>query len=228
MHSTSFAQDWAVMTTHPFAFVFVIVGSVLWLGSYLLALVLGFKQKTYGLPLAAIMMNFTWEVIASFLRPAPFYFWHIGAYLWLILDVVIVGQVFWYGRAVQVIPEMKRWFYPVVVVALAGIFAGQFLFSRYIHDEFTYVFSYFINAVMSILFIFRYFEIRDHGNAAYGVAVTKMFGTGIISIGLVFLWPVLYPGRTHFIFMKFMFVAVFLLDVLYVHVLRMGRQAATA
>lgn len=228
MHSTSFSQDWAVLSQHPVAFLCVVIGSLFWLGSYALALILGFRQRTYGLPLAAILMNFTWEGIASFLRPAPFYIWHIGAYLWFVLDVVIVLQIFLYGRNVQVIPEMRRWFYPVVVVSMAGLFFGQFLFSRYIRDEFTYVFSYLINAIMSILFVFRYFTVRDHGNPAYGVAITKMLGTGIISVGLVFLWPVLYPGRTHFIFMKFMFVGVFLLDVLYVRVLQIGRRGGSA
>lgn len=69
-----------------------------WLGAYLLALCRGYIDKTYAIPLPAIMANVVWELIYGtvFRNQSP-----CGPYLpvlWLAVDVIILAQALWYWR----------------------------------------------------------------------------------------------------------------------------------
>ena len=203
-------------------------GTALWLVAYLVAIVQGFKQSTYGLPLVAIGANFTWEILASFTWVAPIQAWHIGAIAWMGMDVVIVYQLFRFGRAVQVIDELKRAF-PVVVV---GVFVLAYLmqsqYALYYGDQLGFEDAYIINTSMSILFPFMYFARRDASNYAWAVAWLKMLGTGVTSIAMVTLLPKFYPDRSEFVFMYVLYATAFTFDVIYVGLLWRARSSARA
>jgi len=95
------------------------VGYLLWLVAYVLVIRQGKRDKTYAIPLLPICLNFTWEFMDSWVLPDPVSFWKWIDRAWFLLDVAILGQLLRYGRKEQVIPEMKRYFYPVVAVTLA-------------------------------------------------------------------------------------------------------------
>jgi len=207
------------------AYLLVNVGTGLWLVAYALAIVYGFKYRTYGIPWVAIALNFTWEALATFLWKAPFAVWHYGAIFWLVVDVVIVWQLVWYGRGSQTVPELRRWFHPLVVASFALALVGQYAFARFFDDWLGFVDSYLVNLTMSILFIFMFIVRRDAGPLVLGVAWAKMFGTGLISVGLVRMFPMLYPGRRSYLLMYVLYAACFLIDALYVAVLHRARRA---
>ncbi|HZD35671.1 MAG TPA: hypothetical protein VE130_10735 [Nitrososphaeraceae archaeon] len=65
------------------------VGGVFWVLTYVFIVSKGFKDKTYGMPVIALCINFSWEFIFSFILPhsAPQLFIN---YLWFGLDTIIV------------------------------------------------------------------------------------------------------------------------------------------
>jgi hypothetical protein len=199
------------------------VGTALWLGAYVLAIRQGFVAKTYSIPLVAICSNFAWEILASFAWTAPIRLWHVGAVLWMGFDAVIVFQLFRYGRAQQTIPEIQRYYLPVLLGTFALAFAGQYTFTRFYPDPLGFEDAYLINTTMSVLFVFMYFVRRQRDNYTYGIAWLKMFGTGLTSLGLITLLPELYPGRPNFAFMHFLYATIFALDALYVLLLTRER-----
>lgn len=220
LHRTHQAVE--ISGTDPWVIV-VDIGTGLWVIAYIIAIVQGFKQKTYAVPLVAIAANFTWEVLASFKWVAPIKLWHIGAIVWMLFDITIVYSLFRYGRNVQVIPEIKKWFYPVVIgtFILAYIFQEQF--AQYYNDDLGFEDAYLINNSMSILFIFMYFTRREAGDMAYWVAWLKMLGTGVTSLSMYFLLPKFYPQRTEFDFMTLLYCGAFGFDVIYVLLLTKAR-----
>ncbi|MFO0547285.1 MAG: hypothetical protein U0271_02795 [Polyangiaceae bacterium] len=217
--------------SHPVAFGCVIVGVAFWLVAYGLAIYNGFRNRTYCIPVAAVCCNIAWEAVSCFLRPPPVKLWHYGSFLWFAVDLVIVYQVFRFGRARQTIPELRQWFYPMVVGAIVLAFAGQDLLSAYIHDPFAYLSSYMINLTMSILFIFMFFarrgtHPRTHDNVAYGIGWTKMIGTGIISLALITFWQIFYPLKKQTAFVWILLSTVFSIDMIYILLLRRARALA--
>jgi len=199
-------------------------GTALWLVAYVLAIIQGFKQKTYGLPMVAIGANFTWEILATIRWVAPITMWHYGAIAWMAMDMVIVYQLIKFGRGVQVIPEIKNGYYLAlaVVFGLAYVFQGQY--SEYYGDTLGFEDAYLINCSMSILFPFMYFARRESGNYAWAIAWFKMFGTGITSIAMVTLLPKFYPDRTEFDFMYLLYLTAFGFDCFYVALLWIARR----
>src|SRR5439155_24351450 len=70
--------DWSLLV--------VDIGTLLWMVAYVLAIVQGFRQKTYAIPMVAIGLNFTWEVLAAFAWREPVVLWRIGDILWMVID----------------------------------------------------------------------------------------------------------------------------------------------
>jgi hypothetical protein len=202
------------------------VGTVLWLVAYLLSIWQGFKEKTYSIPIVAVCLCFTWEILAATVMQAPIKLWVYGDIFWMCLDSVIVYQVFRYGRARQVIPEIRRWYYPILVCSFVLALLGQYLFTVAFGDWLGFEDSYLINFVMSVLFVFMYFNRREAGNLTYGIAWAKMLGTGIISVALVWLFPVLYPTHVPQVspFMHLLYVACAGVDLIYVTLLAHARR----
>jgi hypothetical protein len=199
-------------------------GTLCWLAVYVLAIIQGHKYKTYGIPLASVLLNSSWEVMAAFVWVAPEPLWHVGAIVWLCFDLVIIWQLVTNGRAHQDIPEMKR-FYPWVLgVGFALALATQGTFARFAADDLGFADSYLINLVMSALFLRRFFAHRQHDGLAYAVAWTKMIGTGVISVALGFNLERFFPRASQWPLMYLLFGTIFALDVLYIALLARERR----
>lgn len=199
------------------------IGTFFWMIAYVLAIIQGFRQKTYGIPLVAVCLNFTWEVLAAFAFQEPVVLWRIGDIFWMLIDGVIVYQVFRFGRDRQSAPEMRRWYYPILCSVFVAAAAGQYTFTSYFGDNLGFEDAYLISIVMGALFISMFFTRREAGNLAYGVAWTKMLGTGLTSLALVFILPHFYPNKPTYAFMYYVYALCFLLDASYVALLTRER-----
>lgn len=212
------------------------VGYLLWLVAYVLVIRQGKRDKTYAIPLLPICLNFTWEFMDSWVLPDPVSFWKWIDRAWFLLDVAILGQLLHYGRKEQVIPEMRRYFYPVVAVTLALAFWGQYTFVTTFHDTLGFIAAFVINLVMSAIFPFFLFARRgDMRGISLGAAWCKLLGTGLASIQCVFLFPLIHPlspvaysELSPDSFFWFLFIAIFLLDCLYLGLVYKARRAAKA
>jgi hypothetical protein len=176
------------------AILLALLGDFLWLVAYVLFIRAGFKDRTYGVPFLAICLNFTWEFWFAIVRPpaqASVHWLHVG---WFLLDVVIVWQLLRYGRKEQTIPEIARWFYPVVVATMVLALAGQVTLHEQLNrnalfpDTDATGAAWSINLVMSVLFVFLYFGRRDLHGLSYAGAWAITIGSAMVAIANVILF----------------------------------------
>ena len=203
-----------------------VLGCVLWGAAYLLVIVTCFRQKTYGIPLAAICMNITWEILSVFfwvaVRREPAF--HYADIAWLCMDLVIISQLLRYGRQQQTIRQIRDQFYPVVAGTLILAFLGQYTFPMTYRDQDGFVLAFIINMGMSILFVFMFFARPDLRGLSYPVAWLKMLGTLCESIMCVKWMPATHPEITNFSFFYFLYVTTFVFDCIYIGQLWAARR----
>ncbi len=204
-----------------------VLGCFLWIVTYVLVAIDCQRRKTYGIPLVAICMNFTWEAMAAFVWPNPILTFHLAEYAWFAVDVVIVYYLLRFGRAQQVIPEIRDNFYLVVAATMVLAGVGQYCFTRTFDDPLGYILAFMINMVMSALFIFMYFARRDASDTTYRVAWLKMIGTLGTCVMCFFFMRIIHPHLGEkglsYVFYTYLYVGTFVLDATYVLLLRRHR-----
>ena len=203
------------------------LGCIFWVLAYLFILKRCFADKSYGLPLVAICLNFGWEILASFVFPNPVALWHLFDRIWLVVDVLLVYQLWRWGRAEQVVPEIARFFHPVVVGTFALGVWGQYAFVDSYRDRLGLVGAFGVNLIMSILFVFFYFARRGTGRGlSRAGAVCKMLGTLGTAIECHWVVRLIDPELAGLAFLNFLSVAIFAFDCLYIYLVFADRGAA--
>ena len=106
------------------------VEAFFWLGAYIMIVRRGFLDKTYGMPIAAMCTNISWEMLFGLnVFPACPVLWTecpqtlltIGSFGAAFIDVLIVITILKYGRKQFTLPVMVKYF-PYIV--LGGIFVA--------------------------------------------------------------------------------------------------------
>ena len=187
----------------------MIVGGIFWSLTYILVIRRGFKDKTYGMPFAALCANISWETIFSFIHPHAPPQLYIN-YAWFFLDVIIVLQFLKSGKSE--FPKFSiRQFYSAFLMALITAFF-LVLFITYEFNDFLGAYAAFgMNLMMSILFITMLLSRNDLRGQSIYIALFKMLGTGIISIAYYLYQPI---AQGSFI-LPFLFVSIFIYDSIY-------------
>jgi hypothetical protein len=187
----------------------MIVGGICWSVSYLLIIRQGFKDRTYGMPFAALCANISWEVIFSFLhphRPPQLYI----NYAWFALDTVIVYQFLKFGRK-EFSSVSGVQFYFIFIFALIISFCS-ILFVTYEFKDWLGAYAAFgQNLMMSILFLWMFLSRGNLRGQSMYIAISKMVGTGFISLSFYLYEPM---TRGSYL-MPYLFIATFVCDAIY-------------
>jgi len=194
-----------------------------WSLAYVLIIRQGFQDRTYGMPLAALCANISWEAIFSFVFPPAVLLQQAIYILWFSLDLVILYQFLRFGP--REYPDLpRRTFYAVFGAALVTAFSLVLFISWEFHDlEGNYA-AYGQNLLMSVLFIAMLYRRKSLRGQSLGIAVSKMLGTALASLGL-FLYADRFRGSA---LMGFLYVSVFAYDLVYVvKVWAFARERAT-
>lgn len=162
---------------HPTLEFFLQIGSgIFWTITYLLIIRRGYLDKSYGMPLAALCANVSWEFIFSFVFPHPQPQLFID-YGWLLFDAFILVQYLLYGKKDFPSNLPKQLFYPNFLITL--ILAVLIILTMsYEFKEFIGIYAAFgQNLLMSVLFISMLLK-RDNarGQSIY-IAIFKTIGT---------------------------------------------------
>lgn len=199
-------------------------GCVFWVLAYVFIVKRCFADKTYGLPLVAICLNFGWEILASFFLPNPVALWHFFDRAWLGIDVILVYQLLRWGREQQRIPELSRYFYGVVAATFALGVWGQYAFVESYRDRLGLVGAFGVNLIMSVMFVFFYFARREDGGRGISKAgaVFKMLGTLGTSIECHWVVRLIDAEMPSLAFLNFLCIAIFLFDCLYIYLVFSG------
>src|SRR5659263_215763 len=188
----------------------MIIGGLFWSITYILIIRRGFKDKTYGMSLAALCANISWEGIFSFIYPHSPPQLYIN-YIWFLIDVVIVMQFLKYGRSEFPSLSNKK-FKAMFLFALATCFGLVFSITREFNDWQGAYAAFGQNLVMSILFIVMLFNRNDLRGQSMFIALFKMLGTAISSLAFYLYQPI---SQGSFI-LPFLFISIFVYDMIYV------------
>lgn len=205
----------------PFAWFNIVgeIGCALWVVAYGLIIVRCFRDRSYGLPLVAICLNFSWEFLASWVWQNPVPLWHAFDRAWFFVDLVIVYQLLRYGRDLQRVPEVKRHFYPIVAVTMVAGTLGLHTFYLQYRDILGLVDAFIINLIMNVAFFPFFLARRRQGGRglSVGAAWCKMLGTLGTSIECHYVIGMGEPWLPSLSFLTFLCVSIFATDVLYLY-----------
>ncbi len=184
-------------------------GGLFWSLTYILIIRRGFKDKTYGMPLAALCANISWEAIFSFIYPPSGTQLYIN-YIWLFLDVFIVVQFLKFRKS-EFRALSNKQFYTMFLLILATAFGLVLSISYEFHDWKGAYAAFGQNLMMSMLFIVMLFRRDDLRGQSIFIALFKMIGTALSSIAFYFYSPIAQGSML----LPFFFVSILVYDMIY-------------
>ncbi|MDD3184144.1 MAG: hypothetical protein PHT76_02415 [Anaerostipes sp.] len=154
-----------------------LVSGLAWTIVYIACIRIGFKQKTYGIPLFALGLNIAWEVIYAVQGLANPSIQTPVNFIWAGCDLVIVYTYFKYGR--KHFPEnAKAYFTPFSILSFATCIALQLaFFFRFEWLEAAQYSAFAQNVTMSILFLVMLYRRNSSEGQSMIIAVAKWLGT---------------------------------------------------
>ncbi|GGQ73920.1 hypothetical protein GCM10010280_20440 [Streptomyces pilosus] len=148
-----------------------------WLVAYAAIIYRGFVDQTYGVPLAALFANLTWEFAYGFLLDPLGDYFHTASIFGFLVDAVIAWQVWKYGAAQFPDSALGRYFRPFFGLCLAVALSVNYHAFIDLADPDGEYTGFGINLMMSILYL-KMLEDRGSpaGQSMY-IAVGKWLGT---------------------------------------------------
>jgi hypothetical protein len=182
---------------------------IFWSLAYILIILRGFRDRSYGMPLAALGANITWEFMFAFIHRGGGV-QEVVNVVWFGLDVLILYTVLRFGR--REFPDLSApVFYATVVLAIvvAGVFVA--LVSAEF-DNWAGVYAAFgQNFMMSVLFIAMLYRRRSTRGQSIGIAIAKMVGTACASAQFFFYGPAEFQNAVLYA----LYLGCFAFDALY-------------
>jgi hypothetical protein len=187
----------------------MMVGGVFWSATYLLIIRRGFKDKTFGMPLAALCANISWEAIFAFFTPHDPPQLYVN-YIWFALDVVIVLQFLKYGK--KEFPSIQKWQFFAMFALGISIAAPMILAVNYeLQDNVGAYAAFGQNLMMSVLFVTMLINRNGVSGQSFYIGLFKMRGTGLSSLAFY-----MYKSMAQESYLlQFLFVAIFIFDLIY-------------
>lgn len=200
---------------------YVVLSGFCWIGVYVLIIIRGFKDKSYGMPLAPMSANLAWETVFSSVYPIG-----VGSparfiiYVWAVLDLCIFLTFYLYGyRYFERDFHLTRLqFYVVGITTLICAYAfflvaPPFLlklpFFRGSMFEVASFLAYAPNSILiSILFVNMAWRRRNGEGQSVYIGLLKWFGTLLVAV-----W---YPLEHNYPWVWLMVGVIEAFDILYV------------
>lgn len=153
-----------------------------WIITYILVIYKGWQDKKYGMPMAAICANISWEFIFAFIYPQNDLQRYITL-IWLVLDIFILMQFLRYAPSEYRRILSKKLLYSSFLVTL--LFSMLMIFGIiYEFQDFEGKYTaFFQNLMMSGLFIALLLQRGNLAGQSMGIAVCKMVGTLFAAVG---------------------------------------------
>jgi hypothetical protein len=187
----------------------MLVNGVLWTLTYVLMIERGREDETYGMPLAALCANLSWEFIFVFVFPHGAVQRTVNA-VWLALDLMILSQVLRFGH--KEFPAMPAWVFRAavlcgLVLGFGAVFSVTVEFSDYqgAYAAFGQV------VLMGVLFPWMLYARRSLRGQSFAIALCKMFGSASAACAFWLYAPITQGS----LLLPFFFVSGFALDALY-------------
>ncbi|MBB5155615.1 transmembrane-type terpene cyclase [Saccharopolyspora phatthalungensis] len=210
---------------------------VFWAIAYLGIIYRGFQDGSFGMPVAALAANLSWESIYGFILDPLADHIHILSIPCFFIDLVIAWQVFKYGAKDFAAPLVRKYFRLIVVVAIAIAFPVVYLAFLEFNDPLGEYTGFGINFMMSILFVAMFLRRDSIAGQSMYIAVGKWLGTLFAWIATALtvttsqtqpvpesLWSFLAGSVTHSEYpltplINLLYLVVFIVDIVYIGLL---------
>lgn len=195
-------------------FALVAISGIAWSAVYVDSIRLGFKQKTYAMPLFALGLNICWEGMYSFTDifiRGSIDVQAVANAVWFLLDIVILVTYFKFASSECRTEEERKFFIPWTIMALVTCFVLQLLFMYEFGDVEGEKYSAFLqNLLMSFCYLYM---LRSRGcskGQSEVIAVSKCLGT---------LTPTIIGAMEGNTFLIVTGALCFVFDVIYIYAL---------
>ena len=158
---------------------------LLWSIVYILIINQSFRDKTSGMPMAAICANISWEFIFSFIYP------HKGLQgiidiIWFTLDIIIVLQYINFGRKEFEKNISVKFFYLMFLLSMAFSFSIIIATVLEFNDFEGRYAAFAQNLMMSVLFISLLLKRGNTKGQSIYIAIFKMIGSFLPALAFYF------------------------------------------
>lgn len=193
-------------SNHLWLLVTALGSGVFWLLAYILIIYRGFKDKSYGMPVVALIGNIAWEFIFGVgiesgcpvtWASCPSAVIQARNFIWLLFDFAILYTVLKFGRQ-YFTSFLQRFFVPIVLgsIVVAGLLIYSIVQEFWIPNSWNVVVngqvpeflplkiqggSYYtgfgLNAMMSVLFVFMMYRRQSVAGQSVYIALSKWLGS---------------------------------------------------
>ena len=187
----------------------MMIGGLFWSATYILIIRRGFKEKTFGMPMAALCANISWEAIFAFFTPHDAPQLYVN-YIWFALDAVIVFQFLKYGK--KEFPNILKWqFFAIFGLGISMAVPMILAINHELGDSIGAYAAFGQNLMMSILFVTMLINRKGIGGQSIYIALFKMIGTGLSSLAFFLYRPIAQDSSLF----HFLFITIFIFDAIY-------------
>lgn len=190
------------------------IGCLLWVVAYAILVWEIRKKKFVEMPAYIAGANIGWEFVWSFFyHPDTGLLYSLSYQGAFLLDCYIFYAVFRYGTKQLVNPAFKKYFFSFCIVNF--IFWILFSYTHRAHGYDTAIGAnsgFIINVILSMQCIMLLFQTEDTRNFSQLLGLSRMFGTGFITVSLFYFYP-----DDHFV--QLLGITCFFLDGIYNYVL---------
>ena len=200
----------------------IVTSGICWSIVYIESIRIGFKQKTYAMPLFALGLNIVWEGLYAFTD--IFVRQSIGAQAvanacWFVLDCVIVYTYFKFGKSECRTETERKFFVPWSLLAFAVCLVLQLLFFYWFGSvEGEKYSAYLQDIAMSLLYLSMLKERKSDKGQSMTIAVCKCIGT---------LTPTIFGTIEGNWFITVTGIICFVYDLLYIAALKKVKDSVT-
>lgn len=189
-----------------------------WTAAYVEIAYRGLRDKTYGMPIVALFFNLNWEFYWSFIERPPGQESLMSTaqlvvnVVWLAIDVLILVSVLRYGP--REFPTLSPpAFYGLLVITAVLVATIHVILTRDFERKLIVPLVFGSNLLMSALFITMLLHRGSRRGQSLTIAVNKMTGTVLASIGVLLYTP---EGLfTDTALLPTLYVGTFVLDLIY-------------
>jgi hypothetical protein len=161
------------------AAILTLISGLAWTIVYAESIRVGFRDKTYAMPIAALALNVAWEsTYATHDLMTSVSIQAVVNLVWALADLAIIYTFFKFGRRELPSFVTKRMFAAWALLVFGAAYAVQWLFlARFgAHDAARYA-AFLQNALMSGLFVQMILARRGLRGQTLTIAVAKWLGT---------------------------------------------------
>ena len=163
----------------PLFLTLVVASGICWTIVYLDSIRIGFKERTYAMPIVALAFNLCWESLYAYVylnrNIADIQGWI--TLVWALFDVVILYTFFKFGRNDFENYSGKKYFYPWVTLIFVMAMTIQISFKAEFDMVGPLYAAFLQNLLMSVLYIYMLHERKSAKGQTLTIAYAKCIGT---------------------------------------------------